>query len=62
MKKNMGKKDKTIRLIIAVALLAYAAWQGSWLALIGAAFVFFEYFMSWCVFYALIGKNSCPMK
>jgi hypothetical protein len=62
MKKNMGTADKTIRLVIAIGLLAYAAWKGSFIALAASAFVFFEYFMSWCVFYAMIGKNSCPRK
>ncbi|MBS0625688.1 MAG: DUF2892 domain-containing protein [Verrucomicrobia bacterium] len=60
--KNIGKRDRLIRLGIAVALLAYAYWRGSWLALAASAFVFFEAAASWCIFYQLIGKNSCPIK
>jgi len=61
MKSNIGKTDRLIRLSIAIVLLGYAYWYGSWIALAGSIFVFFEVFASWCAFYALIGKSSCPM-
>ncbi|MBA2727151.1 MAG: DUF2892 domain-containing protein, partial [Parachlamydiaceae bacterium] len=32
-----------------------------WLALLASAFVFFEALRGWCVFYQLMGKNSCPI-
>ena len=60
--KNIGKKDRLIRLGIAILLLGYAYWKSSWIALGGAVFVFLEAAMSWCIFYQLIGKNSCPRK
>lgn len=60
MKKNIGKTDRLIRLAIAIALLAYAYWQSSWIAFFVSLFVFFEALMSWCILYQLLGKNSCP--
>lgn len=62
MKKNIGRQDKIIRAIIALALFATAYWLKSWIALIIALFVVFEVATSWCLFYQLIGKNSCIRK
>lgn len=62
MQKNIGRSDRILRLVIALALLVYAWWQGSWLALAASIFTFYESFASWCVFYQLIGKNTCPVK
>ncbi len=61
-KENIGTPDRLLRLFIAIALLAYGIWKVSYLSLAASAFVFFEVFFSWCAFYALIGKNSCPIK
>ncbi len=60
-KKNIDFSGRMFRLAIAVTLLIYAVWMKSWVALIFSAFTFFESFMSWCVLYQLIGKNSCPI-
>jgi hypothetical protein len=60
--KNIGKKDRLLRLAGAMALLGYAYWQSSWIALAASAFVFFEATMSWCILYQILGKNSCPRK
>ena len=60
MTKNIGTLDRIIRVVIGLLLLAYAIWQGSWIALGFAIFTFFEAFMSWCILYQLIGKNTCP--
>ncbi len=62
MKKNIGTPGRLLRLAIAIALLGLAYWRGSWVLLIVSAFVFFEAFASWCLFYQIIGKNSCPRK
>ena len=59
-KKNIGKSGRLFRGLIGVGLLFYAWWAHSLIALIFALFVFFEAWFSWCVFYQLIGKNSCP--
>lgn len=61
MKKNIGTNDRILRLLIGLLLLAFAWWQSSWIALAFAIFTFYEALSSWCVFYQLIGKNSCPI-
>ena len=59
--KNINTSGRVIRFSIGILLLIYAYVQMSWIALGLAAFTFFEALMSWCVFYQLIGKNSCPL-
>lgn len=61
MKKNIDTNDRILRLLIGLLLLAFAWWQSSWIALAFAIFTFYEALSSWCVFYQLIGKNSCPI-
>jgi ABC-type uncharacterized transport system permease subunit len=62
LKKNIGTPGRLIRLAIVILLLGYAYWQMSWIALVLALFTFFEAFMSWCILYQILGKNSCPRK
>lgn len=47
---------------MGAGLLALAYWKMSWILLIIGLFVLFESFMSWCVVYQILGKNSCPIK
>lgn len=58
MKKNTGGFDEVIRLIIAFALVAYAAFAGPWwiglFAIVPAATAF----MSWCPIYDMFGINT----
>ncbi len=61
-KKNIGAPDRLLRLTIGILLLGYAFWKMSWVALILALFTLFEAFMSWCILYQILGKNSCPRK
>lgn len=61
MKSNIGKVDRLIRLALAVLLLIYAYWQGSWIAFGFSIFTFYESLAGWCAFYQLIGRNSCPL-
>ncbi|MGA0211857.1 MAG: YgaP family membrane protein [Flavobacteriaceae bacterium] len=59
--KNIGKKDRLLRLVMGVGLLLWAittSWN-PWL-LFFSGFAFFEAIFSWCGFYAAIGKNTCP--
>jgi Protein of unknown function (DUF2892) len=61
--KNIGKIDRLLRVAIGVALLLWAtatSWNPTLLFLSG--FAFFESIFSWCAFYQLTGKNSCPIK
>jgi hypothetical protein len=62
MKKNIGMGDRLLRLVIAILLLVYAYWTMSWIAFALALFVLFEFLMSWCIIYQILGKNSCPVK
>ncbi len=62
MKRNIGTRDRVIRLSIALALFAYAFWQSSWIAFGAGVFTLLESVFSWCIFYQLIGKSSCPIK
>lgn len=61
MKKNIGLLDRIIRLLIAIALLLLAIWQYSWIALALSLFTIYEVLTSWCLFYQLIGKSTCPL-
>lgn len=61
MQKNIGTTDRLIRLAIAILLLLFAIWQESWIIGAISLFTFYEALASWCVFYQLIGKNSCPI-
>lgn len=62
MKKNIGTKDRVFRLGLSVVLFAYAAWQGSWIALLAGIFTLYEAIASWCILYQILGKSSCPIK
>lgn len=61
MKKNIGKKDRIIRLVIALLLFGYALWQSSWIAFGAGIFTLLESFFSWCILYQILGKSSCPI-
>jgi hypothetical protein len=60
MSKNIGKADRILRLCLSLLLFLFAWWQSSWLVLGIALFVLYEALAGWCLFYQLIGKNSCP--
>lgn len=61
MKKNLDQNGRLLRFIVAILLLGYAIWQKSWLAGVASIFVFYEALAGWCLFYQLIGKNTCPI-
>lgn len=62
MKKNIGKPDRILRLIVGILLLGWAYWQMSWILLVLGIFTLFEALISWCVLFQILGKNSCPRK
>jgi hypothetical protein len=62
MKKNIGKPDRILRLIVGILLLGWAYWKMSWILLILGLFTLFEAYMSWCILYQILGKSSCPRK
>ncbi len=60
MKKNIDTTGRIIRGTIGISLLGIAYWKMSWIVLLAGAFTLFEALMSWCIFYQMIGKSSCP--
>lgn len=61
MKKNIGTPDRLARLALGVLLLIGAYVWHSWLLALLGAFVVYESVSGWCVLYALLGRNTCPM-
>ena len=61
MKKNIGAKDRLIRLILACVLLGLAWYFYSLILLAASLFVFFEVVAGWCIVYQILGQNSCPL-
>lgn len=59
--KNLGTRDRVIRLSIAVGLALLAIWLQSWILVLITLFVLFEGLYGWCVVFQLLGKNSCPV-
>lgn len=59
---NIGKIDRLLRLAIGVGLfiLAITTSWSPWL-LFFSDFALFEAIFSWCGFYAVLGKNTCPI-
>lgn len=62
MKRNIGKVDRLLRLGIGLLLMLGAIFWHSWILAIFALFTFYEVATSWCIFYQLIGRNTCPKK
>jgi hypothetical protein len=66
MKKNIGTADRVFRLILALALFIVAIFIPLLLfkvvfILLGV-FCIYEALSSWCLFYKLIGRNTCPLE
>ena len=67
MKKNMGSVDKTFRLLVAVALVAFyflGVVEGVFgtLALVVAAVFTLTSVISFCPLYTVFGINTCKTK
>lgn len=59
--KNIAKRDRLVRFVIAIGLLVWAittTWS-PWL-LFFSGFALFEALFSWCGLYAALGRNTCP--
>ena len=65
MRKNIGKQDRIIRLLIALlAGVCILFTSNTYLKIVLAGlslFSLFEAVFSWCAFYQLIGRNTCPI-
>ena len=63
MNTNVGNLDKTVRIIVGLALLSLLAWGDGnmkWFGLIGIV-PLATAFMGWCPLYTLLGVNTCPL-
>ncbi len=58
---NIGKPDKALRISIAVILLIIGFFSNNFILLFFSGFALFEAMFSWCGFYAVIGRNTCPI-
>jgi hypothetical protein len=61
MKQNIGTGDRLLRLILGISLVAWGVGSRSGFTVIGGLFSIYEAVSSWCVFYQLIGRNTCPL-
>lgn len=66
MKKNIGTFDRVARLLLGIALLIGIFFVSNIFTqiILGMFGIFcvYEALASWCAFYALIGKNTCPLE
>ena len=58
MKKNMGKADRLVRIIIGIALLAFGLIYQQWWGILGLIFVATSS-VSICPLYTLLGIKTC---
>jgi hypothetical protein len=66
MKKNIGRKDRIIRFVIGMILLLLITFTDNrfiqWFLFLLVLTSFFEALAGRCFVYALLGKNTCPVK
>lgn len=61
MKTNVGGIDKILRILVGIALIAWALFGGpvwAWIGILPLA----TGLMGWCPAYTLLGMNTCPVK
>ncbi|MCC7435326.1 MAG: DUF2892 domain-containing protein [Methanoregulaceae archaeon] len=61
MKQNIGSVDRIVRLVLGIALIAFAITQQAWWALIGII-PLLTGIVSFCPLYTLFGMSTCPRK
>ena len=63
MKKNVGKVDRIIRLVLGLGLMGLALyWGGCWFTgIVGLAFLF-SAAVGWCGLYKVLGISTCKIK
>ena len=57
MKKNMGSVDKTLRIIVGLAIILIGYLNNSWWGAIGIVPILTS-FISWCPFYVPLGIST----
>ncbi len=58
---NVGGIDKILRILVGIALIAWALMGGpvwAWIGVLPLA----TGLLGWCPAYTLIGMNTCPLK
>ena len=61
MKTNVGGIDKIVRILVGIALVAWALTGGpvwAWIGVVPLA----TGVLGWCPAYTLLGMNTCPLK
>ncbi|HUY03492.1 MAG TPA: DUF2892 domain-containing protein [Rhodocyclaceae bacterium] len=61
MKVNVGSIDRSLRIVVGLALVAWALFGGpvwAWIGVVPLATGLFKF----CPLYALLGVNTCPIK
>jgi hypothetical protein len=61
---NVGNLDRAIRVVIGLALLAFAYWSGwpyAWIGYIGIVPLLTAAFGT-CPLYSMLGMSTCPVK
>ncbi|OIQ83270.1 hypothetical protein GALL_349290 [mine drainage metagenome] len=61
MKINVGSIDRSLRIVVGLALIAWALFGGpvwAWIGVVPLATGLFKF----CPLYALLGLNTCPIK
>jgi hypothetical protein len=61
MKANVGGIDKVVRIVVGIALIAWALLGGpawAWIGVLPLA----TGLVNWCPAYSLFGMNTCPLK
>lgn len=61
MKSNVGKTDRTIRMIVALAIAAAGLYFQSWWGLV-ALLPMVTAYIGFCPLYSLLGINTCNRK
>jgi hypothetical protein len=61
MKRNIGKSDKVVRLVVGAAVIAAGVYFQSWWGVIGAVPILTA-LMGWCPPYSLLGINTCAAR
>ncbi|NTV23190.1 MAG: DUF2892 domain-containing protein [Nanoarchaeota archaeon] len=62
MKRNVGKFDRMIRVIVSVVLALAGYFTGLWFLYVFAAILMATAVMRFCGLYTLLGINTCKIK
>ena len=60
MKQNVGKKDRALRIIAGIVIIAWGVSSENWLGAIGIV-PLFTGLTRWCPPYSLLGINTCKL-